>query len=343
MSLVKAVDIAMSYPGQTHPAVNSISFDVARGEVFAILGPSGSGKTSTLRLLAGFERLSAGSITLAGREVASPRNHIPPDRRNVGFVFQEFALFPHLTVMANVMFGLRSRPSRERRELAQQIIERAQLEEHADKLPRELSGGQQQRVALARAMAPRPDVILLDEPFGSLDPELRADARAKVGDVIHDRTMTAVMVTHDQQEALDFADRIAVMRAGRIEQIGTPEELYASPQTQFVAAFIGGANILEGTANGNTAETAIGAIPVTSPCHGPVTIALRPEHVQLTSGGDGVVGRVVGRHFHGHDVSLQVRLNNTTLTVWDDYRCTIEIDSDVVVTVREPGIVVSQD
>jgi iron(III) transport system ATP-binding protein len=341
MSLLLVEDLFLRYRGQARPAVDGLSFAVERGEIFALLGPSGSGKTSTLRMLAGFERAERGRITLDGRVIEGNGAFVPPERRNVGFVFQEFALFPHLTVMENVTFGLHALPRAERVARAMEILERAQLLEHASRYPRQLSGGQQQRVALARAMAPRPHVILMDEPFGSLDPDLREDARRKIRAVFREHHMSAVFVTHDQTEALGFADRIGVMHDGRIEQVGTPEELYNQPRTRFVAAFIGGANILSGVGRGDCVMTPIGRVPVDRHAMGDVTIALRPEHLQLEApSASEPAGQVVSRVFHGHDLTIRVAFADAELTVWDDYRCPFRVGETVRVRPREKGVVV---
>jgi iron(III) transport system ATP-binding protein len=239
------------------------------------------------------------------------------------------------------MFGLRSLPRQERGARAMEILERAQLGEHAGRYPRQLSGGQQQRVALARAMAPRPKLILMDEPFGSLDPELREDARRKIRGVFSEHAMSAVFVTHDQNEALGFADRIGVVRDGRVEQVGTPEELYNRPHTRFVAAFIGGANIIVGVGRGDCVQTAIGRVPVDRDARGDVTIALRPEHLELVPPSPSEpTGRVVSRVFHGHDLTIRVAFNDAELTVWDDYRCPFRVGESVRVRAREKGVVV---
>ncbi len=341
MSLLRVEDLFLRYRGQAHPAVDGLSFEVERGEIFALLGPSGSGKTSTLRIIAGFERPERGRIVLDGRTIEGDGSFVPPEKRNFGFVFQEFALFPHLTVLENVSFGLHGLPREERAARALEILERAQLAEHAGRLPRQLSGGQQQRVALARALAPRPHLILMDEPFGSLDPDLREDARRKIRAVFREHEMSAVFVTHDQNEALGFADRIGVVRDGRVEQVGTPENLYNQPRTRFVAAFIGGANILSGTGRGDCVMTPIGRVPVDRHAVGDVTIALRPEHVQIEAAiGDEPVGRVVTREFHGHDLTIRVVFAGAEITVWDDYRCPFRVGESVRVRPREKGVVV---
>jgi len=341
MSLLHVEDLSLRYRGQARPAVDGLSFTAEHGEIFALLGPSGSGKTSTLRMIAGFERPERGRIVLDGRTIEGDGEFVAPERRNVGFVFQEFALFPHLTVMENVTFGLRGISRDQRAARAMEILERAQLAEHAGRYPRQLSGGQQQRVALARAMAPRPHVILMDEPFGSLDPSLREDARRKIREVFREHEMSAVFVTHDQTEALGFADRIGVMREGRVEQVGTPEELYKLPRTRFVAAFIGGANILSGLGRGDCVMTPIGRVPIDRHAVGDVTIALRPEHLQLeAASSDEPAGHVVSRVFHGHDLTIRVAFAGAEVTVWDDYRSPFQVGQTVRVRPREKGVVV---
>ena len=341
MPLLQVENLHLRYPGRTKDAVDGVSFSIEPGEIFALLGPSGSGKTSTLRVIAGFERPTSGRIVLDGRTIEGDGAFVAPEHRNVGFVFQDFALFPHLSVLDNVTFGLNDLPKAERRQRALEILERAQLVEHAGRLPRQLSGGQQQRVALARAMAPRPHVILMDEPFSSLDPELREDARRKIHRVFREHGMSAVFVTHDQGEALGFADRIAVMRDGRIEQAGTPEELYNRPATRFVAAFIGGANIVAGTGRGDSVQTPIGRVPIDRDAEGDVMIALRPEHLELLPPSHGEPsGRIVSRAFRGHDLTLRVEFAGIELTVWDDYRCPYRVGERVRVRAREKGVVV---
>ena len=342
MSLLSCDNLHLRYRGQTRDAIDGVSFSIEQGEIFALLGPSGSGKTSTLRVIAGFERPQSGRVTLGGQVLAGDgASFVAPEHRNIGFVFQDFALFPHLNVIENVMFGLNGLKSGERRQRALDILERAQLVEHANRFPRELSGGQQQRVALARAMAPRPHVILMDEPFSSLDPDLREDARKKIHRVFREHAMSAVFVTHDQSEALGFADRIGVMREGRIEQVGTPEELYNHPATRFVAAFIGGANIIPGVGRGDCVMTSIGRVPIDRDATGDITIALRPEHLEILPPHAGEPsGRIVSRAFHGHDLTIRIEFPEIELTIWDDYRCPYRVGERVRVRAREKGVVV---
>jgi spermidine/putrescine ABC transporter ATP-binding subunit len=224
-------------------AVRGISFDVAESEFLVLLGPSGSGKTTILRIVAGFEDLIRGSVAIRGREVTE----VPPNKRDIGVVFQHFALFPHLTVFGNVAFGLEMRRIR-REELRTRVVAALQMVHLVgfdDRLPSQLSGGQQQRVALARALVTRPAVLLLDEPLGSLDPHLRGEMQAEILRLQRTLGIPAIMVTHDQQEAMMMADRIAVLHEGQLRQIGTPREIYATPASAFVARFIGAANIFD--------------------------------------------------------------------------------------------------
>ena len=287
-------------------AVVDVDLDVARGEILALLGPSGCGKTTLLRLIAGLERPEAGSVLLADDVVTSDDVMVPPDKRRVGFVFQDYALFPHRTVRRNVAFGVRDR--RTRRARVDQVLAMVGLTAEQDRYPHELSGGQQQRVALARAIAPSPAVVLLDEPFSNLDADLRARVRTEVRDILHGAGATAVFVTHDQQEALEIADRVAVMREGRIEQIGTPEEVYHVPTTRAVADFVGEASFLPARLEGGVIATELGDFPVEgAEDEGPMHIMVRPEDVTLTSDPEGDCV-VVERRFQGPIAICTVRL-----------------------------------
>lgn len=239
MSILRVENVSAQIKGDVALVLDSLSFEVLNGEIFALIGPSGSGKTTTLRIIAGFEQPFVGRIVLDGRVLEDLGVHVPPERRGIGFVFQDLALFPHLSVMANVTFGL-TRLSRDRRKTrAMEMLEAVHLTHKADRRPHELSGGEQQRVALARAMAPSPRLILLDEPFANLDPSLRDDVRVRVREIVKAERMTAVLVTHDHTEAMTVAERIGVMREGSLEQIGFPRELYQAPQTPFVSEFLG--------------------------------------------------------------------------------------------------------
>jgi len=237
------------------PAVDGLSLRVTEGEILALLGPSGCGKTTTLRLIAGLESPDAGTITLRGQIVAGPGRAVPPEERGVGIVFQDYALFPHLTVADNVAFGL---PRAARRSRVEAVLELVGLGGFGPRYPHELSGGQQQRVALARALAPAPALLLLDEPFSNLDADLRAQMRDEVERILRTSGTTAVFVTHDQEEAFTLADRVGVLLAGRIEQLAPPQELYHRPATRFVAAFVGAADFLPGVVTAQGIVTEVG-------------------------------------------------------------------------------------
>ncbi|MDQ3346072.1 MAG: ABC transporter ATP-binding protein, partial [Chloroflexota bacterium] len=236
-------------------AVDGVDLDVRRGEFLSVLGPSGCGKTTLLRLVAGFERPDSGGIEIGGRVVAGPRRHLPPEQRHIGMVFQESALFPHLDVAGNIGFGL---PRRDRESRIAELVALVGMAGLQRRMPHELSGGQQQRVALARALAPHPALILLDEPFSSLDATLRSQLRVDVREILRSAGATTLFVTHDQGEALEISDRVAVMRAGRIEQVSTPAELYLRPVNRFVAGFVGEANLLPGEVRHGEVETLVG-------------------------------------------------------------------------------------
>ncbi len=227
-------------------AVNDVSFEVQEGEIVTVLGPSGCGKTTTLRLIAGFEIPDVGEISVGGRTVAGARCWIPPERRGVGMVFQDYALFPHLTVGQNVTFGLDGMPKGDRAARAREVLEILELKGCYDRFPHELSGGQQQRVSLARALAPEPVLVLMDEPFSNLDAHLRNQVRDEVVGFLRQAAVTCILVSHDQRDALAISDRVAVMNQGRIEQIGSPRDIYKHPESVFVATFVGRTNLLQG-------------------------------------------------------------------------------------------------
>jgi iron(III) transport system ATP-binding protein len=306
-------EVTKSYRTSGSPAVDRLSLRVDRGETVALLGPSGCGKTTLLRLIAGFEAPDAGTIRVSGRTMSDASTFVPPEERRIGFVFQDYALFPHLDVLGNVAFGLAGRTPADRRARAREVLDLVGLTVFARRYPGQLSGGQQQRVALARALAPGPEVILLDEPFSNLDAALREGTRQEVRRILERSGATTVLVTHDQEEAMTFADRLAVMRSGRLEQQGAPEDTYLAPRTAFVAGFLGRTNLLRGEADGATVRTRLGELPLTREAHGPVLVSLRPEDLALRPRGDaageGLPVVVTERTFQGHDLVFRCRLD----------------------------------
>ena len=291
--------------------VRDLSLAVGEGEILALLGSSGCGKTTTLRLIAGLERVDGGCIEIDGELVAGAGLHLPPEKRRIGMVFQDYALFPHLSVGRNVGFGLGRGADGARR--VDEALDLVGLSGFADRVPQELSGGQQQRVALARALAPKPRVLLMDEPFSNLDPDLRASVRREVRDILREAGATAVLVTHDQEEALSIADRVAVMLGGQIVQAGPPEELYHRPATRTIADFIGDVQFVQGEASGRRALTILGEIPLHGTCEGRVDVMLRPEMLRLTpasasDGDEATPATIVSRAFFGHDQLLTLQL-----------------------------------
>ncbi len=296
-----------------HPVLRGLDLDVPAGSITAILGPSGSGKTTLLRLLAGFAQPDAGTITIGGRQVDGPGRHIGPRTRQVGYVPQEGCLFPHLDVRANVGFGL---PRGQRRARVAELLDLTGLAEFARRYPHELSGGQQQRVALARALAPNPALVLLDEPFSSLDAFLRTSVRLDVARILGDAGTTTVIVTHDQDEALSMSDQVAILREGTMAQTGSPQAVYTRPVDTALATFIGEANLLPGTLRAGHAHTCFGPLPLaqTPPNieDGTAIVALlRPEQLELVEFGDTeapgtVAGAVVQCDYHGHDTVITV-------------------------------------
>ena len=324
----------------SHPVLIGLDLDVPAGTFTAILGPSGSGKTTLLRLLAGFEQPDAGCIVIGDRMVDGPgAGHVPPERRRIGYVPQEGALFPHLSVAANVGFGLPARARRGPR--TAELLAAVGLTGLGGRYPHQLSGGQQQRVALARALAIRPEVVLLDEPFASLDAHMRASVRADVQQICRAAGTTAILVTHDQDEALSMADRIAVLRDGRIVQYAAPQDLYTRPADPALARFVGEANLIDGqltdaqltdghltggpadgrAAAGRAVDTILGRLPlepgsVVPASPGPVTVLIRPEQLEIVAGHPGsaagappdcLAGHVVACDYYGHDAVVRVQ------------------------------------
>ena len=286
-------------------ALQDFNLDVWEGTIVALLGPSGCGKTTALRSIAGFERPDKGSIEISEALVFSATIDIPPERRRVGMVFQDYALFPHLTVAQNIGYGLTGSA----RSRVAEVVDLVGLAGLERRMPHALSGGQQQRVALARALAPRPTVLLMDEPFSNLDASLRERVRSDVRSILRESKTTGVFVTHDQEEALSIADVVAVMDDGRILQAAPPDDLYLHPTSRSVANFLGDANFVSGVASDGLVETGLGTFA--TDLEGPVEVMIRPESIRLTSDA-GAENRIIDRQFFGHDQVLTVRLHEGT-------------------------------
>ncbi|MDH4118032.1 MAG: ABC transporter ATP-binding protein [Acidimicrobiia bacterium] len=287
-------------------ALDGFSLDVWKGGLLTLLGPSGCGKTTALRIIAGFDRPDSGSVDLNGTPVVSPGLYTPPERRSVGMVFQDYALFPHMTVEQNIAYGL----GKDRRHRIAEALELVGLSAVAKRHPHELSGGQQQRVALARAIAPEPEVILFDEPFSNLDATLRDRVRRELRSILTNADATAVFVTHDQEEALAMSDVVAVMREGRVLQAAPPDLLYRRPADPWTAAFIGDADFLDGHASGGQVATAVGVFP--TDLTGRVSVMIRPEAVRIDPDPAGAA-RVLDREYYGHDQLVTVALENGSI------------------------------
>jgi iron(III) transport system ATP-binding protein len=323
-------------------AVKRCDLQVASGEILALLGPSGSGKTTLLRLIAGFERPDEGRILINSRAVVDVANSVwvAPEDRGVGMVFQDYALFPHLTVTQNVRFGLRATSKKDREDRVAGLLRLTELEHCAGRYPHELSGGQQQRVALARALAPRPGVVLLDEPFNGLDPDLRPQMRREVGRILRHLDTAAVLVTHDQEEALGMADQVAVIRNGELQQLGSPEDIYYSPRTAFVANFVGHADFIPGVVSGAQIHTEVGVFPCPSDLPlGPIELMIRHESVNSKPGG--ILATVEEREFLGGEILYRLRLpSGATLHLEQRKPVHWPVGHQVSIEVHLPNVVV---
>jgi len=302
MTLIELSHVSLTYPNAAAPALYDLSLDVAEGATLSILGPSGCGKTTVLRAIAGFEHPQAGEIRIAGRLVCNGKHCVPPEERGVGMVFQDYALFPHLTVAQNVAFGLRRLEPQAAARMVATTLDLVGLTDLKDRYPHELSGGQQQRVAIARALAPKPVVLLLDEPFSNLDPDMRGQMREEVQEILRRTGITAVLVTHDHDEAFAMADRIAVLNSGRLEQVDNPESIYHTPSTPFVANFVGQADFLLGRVENGKIQTEAGVFDNVAghPSGTAVEIMIRPDDVHITPAAPGTA-QIAGRQFRGSE------------------------------------------
>jgi iron(III) transport system ATP-binding protein len=320
-------------------AVRGVSLSIEPGEILCLLGQSGCGKSTLLRLAAGLEMPSAGRVLIDGREVSSTARMVPPEKRGIGYMFQDFALFPHLTILQNVAYGLGGIPRADAESAARTALARVGLSDFAADYPHSLSGGEQQRVALARAIAPRPGILLMDEPFSGLDARLRDDVRDETLAVMRETRATCIVVTHDPEEAMRMADRIALMRGGRLVQVGPPEALYRTPVDLATARFFSEINEFSGTVHNEVADTPLGRFPAAGVPDGAIVdVGVRPQGIYLSAVGPGVLGRVLRRRFLGEvdlveiavqglDTPLLARMRNAKSAV---------PGTDVMV-VTEPG------
>ena len=314
-------------------AVDGADLSVEQGHTLALLGPSGCGKTTLLRIIAGFESADAGSVELDGRVLTARSAFVPPEKRRVGLVFQDFALFPHMDVGSNVAFGMPA--GIDKRERTEHMLSLVGLAGLARRMPHELSGGQRQRVALARTLAAEPKLVLMDEPFSNLDPGMRARVRAEVRKLVESLGMTTVFVTHDQEEALSIAGRVAVMLNGRIVQAGAPADVYRLPASRAVAEFLGDANIIDGVAREGRIDCELGAVPAPSASEhaGAVQVMIRPEDLAVDDAGRPAA--VIESEYYGHDQMITVRLaSGTVLRIRDLPGRRLEAGDAVGVTLR---------
>lgn len=347
MSELQVRKVVAAY--EAAPVLHGVTFTVPSGAFAAVLGPSGSGKSTLLRVIAGLHTPLEGAIVVGGRVLTGPRVAVPPERRRIGLVPQDAALFPHLDVRANVAFGL---PRGERGgDAPERLLAMVGLQGLASRMPGELSGGQRHRVALARALVTEPDVILLDEPFSALDASLRAEVRAQVRQVLRRTRTTAVLVTHDQDEALSMADVVAVLDRGRLVQVGAPAQIYEAPASRWLAQFVGGAVVMPGTWTGEAVRCALGDVPaslgageVVRPGD-PVDLALRPEHLVLTAGEDdapagGSVAMVRNVAYFGHDALVTLDLPGLAQPIEARVLGSAGVvpDSEVTVHAARPGL-----
>jgi iron(III) transport system ATP-binding protein len=333
-------DLVVSGVGKSYgslPVLTGVDLVVPAGTLAAVLGRSGCGKTTLLRLVAGFDRPDAGSIRIGGRTVVDATTCLPPERRHVGYVTQDGTLFPHLTVAANIAFGLPRGARRDGRRV-HELLELVGLDaKYAKRHPHELSGGQQQRVALARALAPKPGIVLLDEPFSSLDAELRESTRRAVAAALEAAGTTAVLVTHDQGEALSLASQVAVMWDGVIAQVAEPTELYRKPANSRIAGFVGDAVLLPAQLIGGMAECVLGRLAVPAGhADGPSDVLIRPEQIVIGGNGNGRRARVLGATFYGHDATVRLELadDGTTVTARPPGHGVPRVGQDVTLTVE---------
>lgn len=338
-------NLTRKFDGNT--ALSGVSLDIEPAETICLLGPSGCGKTTLLRIAAGIERPDTGRVLFNHQEVVGPNVFIPPEKRGIGLMFQDFALFPHLTILGNVMFGLRALPQADATRVALSSLERVGLDHYANDYPHILSGGEQQRVALARAIAPRPSVLFMDEPFSGLDPRLRDRMREETLTILREMRATSVIVTHQAEEAMRMGDRIAVMRDGRIVQVGSSQEIYHQPQSLFVARIFSEMNEIPCKAQNGEVETVFGRFPAPDAAKGrEAVMGIRFRAISIDKKDGGVLGRVIDRKFLGDAALVEIIIDglDDPLKVRLRENLAPEKGQEVYVTIdRDRALVLARD
>lgn len=343
--IISLEHISKYYDNPNKMIIDDFNLVITKGEIITLLGPSGCGKTTLLRLIAGFETQELGTMKINDIVVSSQSSWIPPEKRGIGMVFQDYALFPHLTIKENIKFALNKWGKKEKEERVKEVLELVDLIGFENRFPYELSGGQQQRVALARAIAPKPNLILLDEPFSNLDAELRGQMRKEIKNIIKKSGTTAIFVSHDQKDALGISDRIVIINKGRIEQIGTPIEVYRSPKSTFVAQFLGIKNFVLGNLVTNSVETKIGIFPITEPFFNKESVeaivAIRAEGITIepTSPIRGMVKEIqfLGEYIEAI-IEIEIVNDNLSLVAHLPLNTDISIDSEVGINIASSAI-----
>lgn len=334
--LLEAKNISHGYPGVA-PTFENLSFNLYKNEIFCLLGPSGCGKSTFLQCLTGFEQPSEGNIFFKGQNL----RHVAPEKRGFGLVFQDYSLFPHLTISQNISYGLQSHPADFKQERVQQLLTLLNLKGHENKYPFELSGGEQQRVAIARAMAPSPELILFDEPFSNLDPALRENLRLEVKDLLIETQTSAIFITHDQEEAFDLGDRIGVLFEGKIQQVGTPYEIYHKPETEFIGSFLGSNHFIEGQFKQGVLQTFYGQFAITSSENSDERVRIYVPHanIKLNKPGPGVKAKVLRRYFRGESYWYDVRVeSNSQEFTHIPENSPLEVGDEVTVHIKREGL-----
>jgi iron(III) transport system ATP-binding protein len=306
--VVSLKSVSKSFDGVV--VIQNLSFELIESEILALLGPSGCGKTTILRLLAGFEQPDVGEIFIQGRLMTDSRFSVPPEQRSVGMVFQDYALFPHLTVAQNILYGLSGLEGWRQEKILAGMLERIGMEGYGNRYPHQLSGGQQQRVAVARALAPCPSALLLDEPFSNLDADMRSQMRSEVLSILREAKTTAILVTHDQEEAFTLADRVGVLNQHRLEQLGSPEAIYHRPETPFVARFVGQADFVPAEFKKGRVMTELGSFTTNQHfARSTLRVMIRPDDIDFTPD-DQATAVMVGREFRGSENIYSIRLES---------------------------------